>query len=163
ALEKVDKAHAERFISELGAAYGAIYLKVAVVVTGSVLLLFASNTAIIGGYHVFRALARQHFLPDVLNRLSPRLATPPTALGLAVIVPIIVIVAVNGDMDALGNMYAFGLLGAFTLSSAGLDVVRWRRGERGPRVWIGFLTTATVIAAWLTNLVSKPAATFFGG
>jgi nucleotide-binding universal stress UspA family protein len=66
-------------------------------------------------------------------------------------------------MTALGNMYAFGLLGAFTLSSAGLDVVRWRRGERGARVWIGFLTTITVISAWITNLVSKPAATYFGG
>jgi amino acid transporter len=163
ALERVDKAHAERFISELGGAYGAIYLKVAIVVTGSVLLLFASNTAIIGGYHVFRALARQHFLPEVLNRLSPRFGTPHIAIGLAVVVPIVVILAVNGDMDALGNMYAFGLLGAFTLSSAGLDVVRWRRGERGARVWIGFITTLTVVVAWLTNLVSKPAATYFGG
>jgi hypothetical protein len=163
ALERVDKAHAERFISELGVAYGAIYLKVAVVLTGSVLLLFAANTAIIGGYHVFRALARQHFLPEVLNRLSPRFGTPHIAIGLAVIVPIVVIIVTKGDMDALGNMYAFGLLGAFTLSSAGLDVVRWRRGERGPRLWIGFLTTGTVIAAWVTNLVSKPLATYFGG
>jgi amino acid transporter len=163
ALERVDKHHAERFISELGVAYGAVYLKVAVVVTGSVLLLFAANTAIIGGYHVFRALARQRFLPEVLNRLSPKFGTPHIAIGVATIVPIVVILAVNGEMDALGNMYAFGLLGAFTLSSAGLDVVRWRRGDRGPRMWIGLLTTLTVLTAWLTNLVSKPAATYFGG
>lgn len=162
-LDRVDKAHAERFISELGGAYGAIYLKVAVVLSGSVLLLFAANTAIIGGYHVFKALARQHFLPTVLNRLSPKFGTPHIAIGLATAVPIVVIIAVNGDMGALGNMYAFGLLGAFTLSSAGLDVVRWRRGERGPRMWIGLFTTLTVITAWVTNLVTKPAATYFGG
>lgn len=163
ALDRVDKRQADHFISELGGAYGAILLKFAVVMTGSVLLLFAANTAIIGGYHVFRALARNHFLPDVLNRLSPKFGTPHIAIGLAVLVPIAVIIAVNGDMTALGNMYAFGLLGAFTLSSAGLDIVRWRRGERGPRMWLGLLTTLTVISAWITNLVSKPAATYFGG
>jgi nucleotide-binding universal stress UspA family protein len=128
-----------------------------------VLLLFAANTAIIGGYHVFRALARNHFLPEVLNRLSPRFGTPHIAIGLAVFVPIVVIVITRGDMEILGNMYAFGLLGAFTLSSAGLDRVRLREGERGPRVWIGLLTTLMVVVAWCTNLIFKPLATAFGG
>ncbi len=162
-LERVNKEHAERFISELGVAYGALPLKLAVVITGSVLLLFAANTAIIGGYHVFRALARQRFLPEVLNRLSPKFGTPHIAIGVAVIVPIAIIIATRGDMEILGNMYAFGLLGAFTMSSAGLDVVRWRDGHRGVRFGIGLLTTLMVTTAWVTNLVSKPAATAFGG
>jgi amino acid transporter/nucleotide-binding universal stress UspA family protein len=162
-LERVDKEHAERFISELGVAYGALPLKVSVVITGSVLLLFAANTAIIGGYHVFRALARQRFLPEVLNRLSPRFGTPHIAIGVAVIIPIAIIIITAGDMEVLGNMYAFGLLGAFTLSSAGLDVVRWRDKQRGPRFYIGLVTTLIVTVAWATNLVSKPLATAFGG
>jgi nucleotide-binding universal stress UspA family protein len=162
-LSSVDKSEAERFISELGWAYGGIALKVAVVLSASTLLLFAANTAIIGGYYVFRALARQHFMPEVLSRLSPRFGTPHIAIGVTVFVPIVVILAVRGDLKLLGEMYAFGLLGAFTLSSAGLDRVRWRRGDRGPRLWIGFVTTLTVAGAWMVNLASKPLATYFGG
>src|SRR6185369_16482400 len=47
----------ERFISELGVLWGGFSIKALVVSTASVLLLFAANTAIIGGYHVFLALA----------------------------------------------------------------------------------------------------------
>jgi amino acid transporter/nucleotide-binding universal stress UspA family protein len=163
ALDRVDKRNAERFISELGGVYGGFALKLAVVITASVLLLFAANTAIIGGYHVFRALSRQRFLPEVISRLAPRFGTPHIAIGVTVLVPMAVILAVRGDMTALGHMYAFGLLGAFTLSSAGLDKVRWRDGERGFRFWLGTLTTAMVMVAWVTNIVSKPLATYFGG
>jgi amino acid transporter len=162
-LDKVNKDHAERFISELALPYGATTLKVMVVVTGSTLLLFASNTAIIGGYHVFRALAKHRFLPEVMARLSPKFGTPWIAIGTAVLVPIAVVLATQGDMDLLGNMYAFGLLGAFTLSSAGLDVVRWREGDRSIRFWVGVATTIMVVTAWGTNIVAKPLATYFGG
>ncbi len=162
-LGRVNKSESERFISELGFAYGQFGLKLAVVASASVLLLFASNTAIIGGYHVFRALARQRFLPEVLERMSPRFGTPHIAIGLATVVPIIVVVATNGDLVLLGHMYAFGLLGAFSLSSLGLDVVRWREGRRGPGFWVGVLTTLVVLVAWGTNLVTKHLATAFGG
>ncbi len=54
----------ERFISELGMVVGGLTTKVAVVMTATTLLLFAANTAIIGGYHVFLALAHQGFLPQ---------------------------------------------------------------------------------------------------
>jgi len=163
ALEPVNKHEADRFISELGWAYGGIALKLSVVMTASVLLLFAANTAIIGGYHVFRALSRQRFLPEVLSRLSPKFGTPHIAIGVTVLVPIAVILGTRGNMALLGEMYAFGLLGAFTLSSAGLDVVRWRRKERGFRMYLGFLTTITVSVAWVVSLWTKPLATYFGG
>lgn len=163
ALDAVSKENPERFISELGGVYGLLPLKIAVVATASTLLLFAANTAIIGGYHVFRALARQRFMPEVLARLSPRFGTPHVAIGVTVLVPLAVIVAVRGDVTTLGHMYAFGLLGAFTLSSAGLDVVRWRERRRGPLFWVGLATTVMIVVAWCTNIVTKPLATYFGG
>lgn len=165
-LDAVDKSNphnAERFISELGSVYGGVALKWCVVMTASVLLLFAANTAIIGGYHVFMALARERFLPEVLMRRNPRLGTPIIAIGVTILVPMTVIVVTHGDMEMLGHMYAFGLLGAFTMSSLGLDVVRWRDKERGPVFWVGVLTTLMVVVAWVTNIVSKPLATYFGG
>jgi nucleotide-binding universal stress UspA family protein len=74
-----------------------------------------------------------------------------------------VVLATQGNIILLGQMYAFGLLGAFTLSSSGLDVVRWRERRRGPAFWVGLLTTLVVVLAWVTNLVTKHLATLFGG
>src|SRR5712692_1637584 len=56
-------------ISLLGGKYGGIILQTEVAVSASALLVFASNTAIIGAYHVFMALSRMEFFPSfVLKR-----------------------------------------------------------------------------------------------
>jgi amino acid transporter/nucleotide-binding universal stress UspA family protein len=165
-LDTIDKSNplnAERFISELGAVYGGQVLKWCVVMTASVLLLFAANTAIIGGYHVFLALGRREFLPEVMIRRNPRLGTPIIAIAVTVLVPIGVVLATDGDMELLGHLYAFGLLGAFTTSSLSLDVIRWREKQRGLVFWIGVFTTLMVLVAWVTNIIFKPLATIFGG
>jgi len=162
-LDRVDKRESERFISELAFAYGGLGVKIATVLTASVLLLFAANTAIIGCYHVFRALAKERFLPTFFARISPTFGTPHIAIGVATLVPMIVVAATGGNLLMLGHMYAFGLLGAFTLSAAGLDVIRWRERRLGLGFVIGVLTTLVVASAWLTNMVTKPLATYFGG
>lgn len=163
-LPAATRAHgSERFISELGAQWGGLPLKVAVVVTASVLLLFAANTAIIGGYHVFLALARQGFLPTFLTARNRRFGTPHWAILVATVVPVLVVHFTAGNLRLLGDMYAFGLLGAFVLSSLGVDTLRWREGQRGPWFWVGVLTTAMVLVSWCVNLVTKQLATIFGG
>jgi nucleotide-binding universal stress UspA family protein len=60
-------------------------------------------------------------------------------------------------------MYAFGLLGAFVLSSSGVDVIRWREGKRNWVFWLGVFTTFLLVVAWMTNLLTKHVATVFGG
>lgn len=153
----------ERFISELGHMWGGLPVKIAVVMTASVLLLFAANTAIIGGYHVFLALARQGFFPTFITARNRRFGTPHWAIGIATGVPVLVVLGTAGNLTILGEMYAFGLLGAFVLSSLGLDVLRWRDGRRSAVFWVGVFTTAMVLVSWCVNLVTKPLATFFGG
>jgi amino acid transporter len=153
----------DAFISELGGAFGGHALKVVVVVSAATLLVFAANTAIIGCYHVFLALTKQGFLPAVLARRNRRFGTPHVAIVVATVVPVLVLLATRGHIDTLGDMYAFGLLGAFTLSSLGLDVVRWRDRQRGPMFYVGVLTTLLVFTAWVTNLFAKHLATIFGG
>jgi hypothetical protein len=49
---------------------------------------------------------------------------------LATGIPILVIILVSGQIELLGEMYAFGLLGAFTLTCLGLDIVRYRDMKR---------------------------------
>ncbi|HXG52145.1 MAG TPA: universal stress protein [candidate division Zixibacteria bacterium] len=161
--ENVKATQTERFISELGAAVGGFGVKLAVVLTASSLLLFAANTAIIGAYHVFLALVKGGFLPRIVAMRSTTFNTPHIAIGIATFVPIMVIVLTGGEMKVLGDMYAFGLLGAFVFSSLSLDTIRWNLGRRDPGFWIGVLTTGMVLVAWGVNLVEKELATYFGG
>ena len=77
--------------------------------------------------------------------------------------PIAVLGMTRANIATLGGLYAFGLLGAFALSSISLDRVRMAEGQRGLLFAVGVATTVMVLVAWLTNLVAKPAATVFGG
>jgi amino acid transporter/nucleotide-binding universal stress UspA family protein len=161
--DQLKATQSERFISELGLVVGGFGIKLAVVLTASSLLLFASNTAIIGSYHVFLALARQGFLPKILELRNRAFNTPHVAVLIATSVPVLLILLTRGHLLLLGDMYAFGLLGAFVFSSLSLDAIRWRLGRRDFGFWIGILTTLMLMMAWGINLVEKQLATFFGG
>jgi amino acid transporter/nucleotide-binding universal stress UspA family protein len=161
--EQLKATESERFISELGMIVGGLSVKLAVVVSASSLLLFASNTAIIGSYHVFLALVNGGFLPKILSVRNPTFNTPHIAVAIATVIPVLVILLSGGEMKLLGDMYAFGLLGAFVFSSLSLDSIRWRLGRRDPAFWLGVLTTVMVMVAWGVNLVEKHLATYFGG
>ncbi len=167
-LLKGTNPDSNQFMSLLSAHVAGTFLADYVAITGSLLLVFASNTAIIGAYHVFIALARMEFLPRLLEHRNRWRRTPHWAVLAAVALPIIIVVAVNGSVILLGDLYAFGLLGTFVLTCLSLDVVRWHEREH----WsagetalfaIGVLTTFLVLVAWLVNLVAKPLATEFGG
>ncbi len=133
------------------------------VLTASTLLLFASNTAIIASYHVFLALVNGGFLPKIIALRSATFNTPYIAIGIATTVPALVILLSRGEMKILGDMYAFGLLGAFVFSSLSLDKIRWNLGRWDFGLWLGALTTAIVMITWGINLVEKESATYFGG
>src|SRR5712671_2964620 len=164
------KANADpnQFISLLGTHTAGRLLGNYVAVSGALLLVFASNTAIIGAYHVFIALARMGFLPRALESRNRWRRTPHWAILAAVGLPIIVIVASQGSVVLLGDLYSFGLLGTFVLTCISLDLVRWRERAQWKRgsialFAIGLPTTVLVILAWAVNLVAKPLATEFGG
>jgi amino acid transporter len=154
--------HHEELMSELGGSFGGPLVKLSVVITASSLLLLAANTAIIGCYHVFLALTDRGFMPSAIAQRNRFFGTPQIAILVATLVPVLVIWLSGGDLQFLGSLYAFGLLGAFVLSSTGVDVIRWRDGQRGFRFWIGILTSLMVTVAWAVNLYEKPLATGFG-
>jgi amino acid transporter len=161
-----------QLLSLLAGQYAGVVLADFVAVTGAVLLIFASNTAIIGCYHVFLALTRMGFLPRVVERRNAWRRTPHVAILAAVVLPVgLVYLAGQSPVAAvfLGDLYAFGLLGSFILTNVSLDVVRWRELRRRPTLWrqlgfaVGALTTFLVFVGWSVNLVAKPYATLFGG
>jgi amino acid transporter len=161
-----------QLLSLLGGRYAGVFVADYVAVTGAVLLIFASNTAIIGGYHVFLALTRMGFLPRVIERYNSWRRTPHIAVVAAVAPPTVLVYLAGLSAAAnvfLGDLYAFGLLGSFILTNVSLDVLRWRelrhlRSRRKQVVFaVGVLTTLAVCVGWGVNLVAKPYATIFGG
>jgi amino acid transporter len=168
-----------QFISALGGYAAGPLLQTEVAASAGLLLIFASNTAIIGCYHVFLALSKLRFLPEVLQHRNRWRKTPQWSVLAAITVPIAVVVISQGNVGLLGDMYAFGLLGAFSVTSVCLDIVRWRErralqgrpyvanaGPAGASLFmfiVGVVTSALVVTAWVTNLFAKPLATLFGG
>jgi amino acid transporter len=157
-----------QFISLLGAHVAGQLVGDYVAISGAVLLIFASNTAIIGAYHVFIALARMGFLPRALERRNRIRFTPHWAILAATALPIVMVLILGANVENLGDLYAFGLLGTFVLTCISLDVVRWREYKRmsiarAAFFAVGLLTTLFVITAWVVNLRYKPGATAFGG
>ncbi|GAC1401599.1 MAG: hypothetical protein NVSMB52_15420 [Chloroflexota bacterium] len=182
-----------QFVSLLGGYSAGQILQSEVAITGAVLLVFASNTAIIGSYHVFLALSRMQFMPHFLEQRNRWRGTPHWAVLASMGIPLLVLLAVRGNVGVLGDLYAFGLLGAFTMTCVSLDIVRWHvrhpvprdekggvthtartRGDQGkasrPLIHVsgltfvvGVITTVLVTVAWVTNLFAKPMATLFGG
>jgi amino acid transporter len=169
-----------QLISLLGGFAAGPLLQFEVAASAALLLVFASNTAIIGSYHVFLALSRMRFLPAALQTRNRWRNTPHWAILTATTIPVVVILISNGDVGILGDMYSFGLLGAFSVTCVSLDIFRWRErashrrhghthrtagsvGTSLPTFVIGVITSLLVVTAWTTNLVAKPLATLFGG
>jgi amino acid transporter len=161
-----------QLLSLLAGQFSGQSLADIVAITGSILLIFASNTAIIGGYHVFLALTRMGFLPRFMEKRNSLRRTPHIAI-LAAMGPPVILVYIAGQSQIasvfLGDLYAFGLLGSFILTNVSLDVVRWRelKVDRAlrRRLWfaVGVVTTTLTVIGWSVNLVAKPYATAFGG
>ena len=125
--EAADPVLSSQLISLLGGHWGGIFLQTEVAISASALLVFASNTAIIGSYHVFLALSRMEFFPEFILKRNKLRGTPHNSIALATFIPILVLVLVRGNINLLGDMYAFGLLGAFSLTCLGMDIVRYRQ------------------------------------
>ncbi len=161
----LDAAHAnpDQFVYALGSKFGNRAIEIGIVFTSSTLLIGAANTALIGCYHVFLALVRLGFMPQWLAERNLRFGTPHRAIIISVLVPVTVVLATRGQMALLGDMYSFGLLGAFTLTSVGIDRMRIQENKRGFMFWLGLVTSLLVIVAWGVNLVEKKKATLFGG
>jgi len=121
-----DPVLSTQLISLLGGHWGNLVLQTEVAISASLILAFASNTALIGAYHVFLALARMEFFPEFILRRNRFRGTPHWSIALATGIPIAVLLLVRGEINILGDMYAFGLLGAFTVTCIGLDIIRYR-------------------------------------
>src|SRR6202051_3984558 len=96
--EAADPVLSSQIISLLGGHWGGVFLQIEVAISASALLVFASNTAIIGSYHVFLALARMEFFPRFILKRNTLRGTPHYSIAIATIIPILVLLAVHGNI-----------------------------------------------------------------
>jgi amino acid transporter/nucleotide-binding universal stress UspA family protein len=159
----------------VGPQWARLALNGVVVVVGSLILSGAVNTAIVGSNGVLNRVSEDGVLPDWFLKPHPRYGTSSRLINLVVILQVITIAASGGNVLALGEAYAFGVVWSFVFMSMSMLVLRFKRpGHRDYEVPFNirtkrfdipvgmtfiFLTLATAAVA---NLLTKEVATITG-
>jgi APA family basic amino acid/polyamine antiporter len=107
-------------------------LRVYVGILAAVILLIATNAALIGISRLTFSMGQHRQLPEMLRAIHPRFKTPYIAIIVFSIVAIVVMAP--GETNFLGTIYAFGATLSFTV--AHVSVIRLRKlrplSERPP-------------------------------
>jgi APA family basic amino acid/polyamine antiporter len=102
--------------------------KVYVGVLAATILFIATNAGVIGASRITYSMSTYRQLPEVFRRLHPKLKTPWLALIVfAGIGPTLFLL--SGQVDFLGNMYAFGAMLSFTIAHAAVIALRMKGGD----------------------------------
>ena len=141
--------------------YGGPGLLTALSITGAGLLLVAANLAFIGCYNVFKAVSEHGYLPAAISSRSRRYGTPRGAIIAITASAVVIIISTGGDLLRLGKIFAFGLLGSYSITSISLGVLRWREGRRGVAFGNGLVATLALIVPWVTSWFTKPTAALY--
>jgi len=152
-----------------------IIFRVFVVLVGFLILSGAINTSIIGSTGVLMRIAEDGVLTDWFRRPHRKFGTSYRIVNLVAIMQLFTIVASRGNVIALGEAYAFGVIWSFTFNSLAMLVLRWKyKGERGWKVPpnlrigkreipIGLISVFMVLLTTaLVNLFTKSVATVSG-
>jgi nucleotide-binding universal stress UspA family protein len=135
----------------------------------------AVNTAIVGSNGVMNRVAEDGVLPGWFRQPHHKFGTTYRIIGFIGVLQITTIVLSRGDVQLLGDAYAFGVVWSFTAMSLSMLVLRFKRpGEREWRVpWnlrlgrtevpVGLgLIFLTLFSLAIVNLFTKKIATIWG-
>ncbi len=152
-----------------------IIFRVFVVLVGFLILSGAINTSIIGSTGVLMRIAEDGVLTDWFRKPHHKFGTSYRIVNLVAGMQLFTIVASRGNVIALGEAYAFGVIWSFTFNSLAMLVLRWKyKGERGWKVPpnlrigkreipIGLISVFMVLLTTaLVNLFTKSVATVSG-
>src|SRR5262245_50194324 len=152
-----------------------LVLRPFVVAVGFRIVAGAVNTAIVGSTGVLNRVAEDGVMPDWFRFPHRRYGTTNRIINLVVGLQIFTIVASRGNVYALGEAYAFGVVWSFVFKSLSMVILRFK--DRRPRQWrvplnvsvgswelpIGLaLIFLVLLATALVNLVTKQVATEWG-
>jgi basic amino acid/polyamine antiporter, APA family len=115
-------------------------LRVYVGVLAAVILLIATNAALIGLSRLTFSMGQHRQLPEILRQVHPRFKTPYIAI--IVFSAVAALVMAPGETTFLGTIYAFGATASFTVAHAAVIRLRKLRpldqrplGPDGERSW----------------------------
>ncbi len=146
-----------------------------VVIVGVLILSGAVNTAIIGSNGVLSRVAEDGVLPPWFRRLHPKHGTSHHIIGVIVGLQLLTILVSRGNVDLLGEAYAFGVVWSFAMKGLAVTVLRFTHPEA--QRWrfplnlrlgrydlpLGLMATTTILFLMaFINLFTKKAATIAG-
>jgi amino acid transporter len=148
---------------------------VLVVSIGTLILAGAVNTAIIGSNGVLNRVAEDGVLPEWFRKPHNRYGTTSRLINTIVIFQIVAILITKGDVNLLGEAYAFGVVWSFSMNALSVLLLRFRMpGHREWKVPLNFryrgveipvglgLITMFLLTIACINLVTKEIATIAG-
>lgn len=146
-----------------------------VVVVGTLILSGAVNTAIVGSNGVLSRVSEDGVLTDWFRHPHRRFGTSYRIITGVAILQIMTIVVSRGNVNFLGNLYAFGVIWSFAMKGIGVLVLRYTHPQnREYRVPLNFkiagkeiplglgLITLMLLFIAIINLFTKPDATIAG-
>jgi amino acid transporter len=146
-----------------------------VVVVGTIILSGAVNTAIVGSNGVLNRVAEDGVLPDWFRAPHRKFGTTSRLISLVVGLQILTIVLTRGNLQLLGDAYAFGVIWSFAMKSLAVIVLRYKRPDdrewkvplnihiRGVEIPIGLgLIALFLFVLAFINLFTKKVATIWG-
>src|SRR5918996_652949 len=120
-------------VENLGLAAGITeVLRVYVGILAAVILVIATNAALIGLSRLTFSMGQYRQLPEVLRQVHPRFKTPFVAIIAFSVVAAITILP--GETDLLATMYSFGAMLSFTVAHVSVARLRARYPDR-ERPW----------------------------
>ena len=157
-----------------GPALLRLLFHIFVVVVGVLILSGAVNTSIIGANGVMNRLAEDRVLLDWFRKPHRRFGTTHRIINLITIMQVATILMSRGDVNLLGEAYAFGVVWSFFLKSLGVLVLRFKRHDQeyktpgnfragGIEIPLGLILTTLILGlVAVANLFSKQIATIYG-
>jgi amino acid transporter len=156
-----------------------IIMECFVVTVGFLILAGAVNTSMVGSNGVLNRLAEDGVLTPWFQHPHKRFGTTHRLINLITVLQLIVIVVSFGDVDTLGEAYAFGVIWSFVFMTMSMAFLRFK--DRSPRQYrvplniherdksgeldipIGIFTVFLILASTaMINLLTKKTATIWG-
>jgi amino acid transporter/nucleotide-binding universal stress UspA family protein len=157
-----------------GPALLRLLFHIFVVIVGVLILSGAVNTSIIGANGVMNRLAEDRVVLDWFRKPHTRYGTTHRIINLITLLQLGTIAISGGDVNLLGEAYAFGVVWSFFLKSLGVLVLRFKRHDQEYKTPINlqigklelpiglFVTTLILGMVAIANLFTKQIATIYG-
>lgn len=152
-----------------------LFFQAFVVIVGFLILSGAINAAIVGSNGVLNRVSEDGVMTDWFRAPHSKYGTTYRMVNLIVALQLITIIGSRGDVFALGEAYAFGVVWSFAFNGLATLVLRYK--DKSPREWrvpgnitiagreipLGLVFVAgTLFGIALLNLFTKQIATISG-